>query len=82
MNFFNRSDNYLEAVITYTEDLALEEAQLADEEMRMGIYRSPLHGIPYGVKDVIAVPGYPTTWGAKAFQNRVITLNLLLDDLR
>eukprot|EP00210_Caulerpa_lentillifera_P009624 g9180.t2 len=65
-----KSDVYLKAVITYTEELALQKAQQADREMKMGIFRTPLHGIPYGLKDIIAVPGYPTTWGSKALQNQ------------
>jgi Asp-tRNA(Asn)/Glu-tRNA(Gln) amidotransferase A subunit family amidase len=54
-------------VITLTEDLALREAKQADEELAQGHDRGPLHGIPYGIKDLFAVKGYPTTWGANTF---------------
>jgi Asp-tRNA(Asn)/Glu-tRNA(Gln) amidotransferase A subunit family amidase len=62
----------LQCVITLTEDLAMREAQKADNEIRKGIYRSPLHGIPYGVKDLLSLKGYPTTWGAEPYQDQVI----------
>ena len=54
---------YLECVITLTEDLALQQAKQADDELKKGIYRGLLHGIPYGLKDLFAVKGYKTTWG-------------------
>ena len=54
----------LECIITLTEELALKQAQKADKEISQGIYKGPLHGIPYGVKDLFAVEGYKTTWGA------------------
>jgi len=60
------------AVITLTEDLALQQAKKADEEIANGKYRGPLHGIPYGIKDLFAVPGYKTTWGAEPYQNQVL----------
>ena len=62
----------LNFVITFTDDLALEQAQRADEEISSGNYRGPLHGIPYGVKDLFAVQGYKTTWGAEPFRDQVI----------
>ncbi len=55
-----------------TEDLALKQAGKADAEIAAGIYRGPLHGIPWGAKDLIAYPGYPTTWGAVPFKDQVI----------
>jgi len=58
--------------VTITEDLAMKQARTADEEIAAGKYRGPLHGIPYGVKDLCAVRGYPTTWGAAPFRDRVI----------
>jgi Asp-tRNA(Asn)/Glu-tRNA(Gln) amidotransferase A subunit family amidase len=58
-------------LVTLTEDLALEQAAAADKEIRAGHYRGPLHGIPYGVKDLFDTKGIPTTWGAEPFQNRV-----------
>src|SRR5579883_268515 len=54
----------LNAVVTLLPERALAAAQRADEELRAGVDRGPLHGIPYGVKDLVAVAGAPTTWGA------------------
>ncbi len=62
----------LNCVVTITEELALSQAARADEEIGSGKYRGPLHGIPWGAKDLIAVPGYPTTWGIPQFENREI----------
>ncbi|CAM2009481.1 amidase [Acanthopleuribacter pedis] len=62
----------LEAVITLTEERALAAAERADREIATGLYRGPLHGIPYGAKDLFAVAGYPTTWGAKPFAAQVL----------
>ena len=53
----------LNAVVTLREDVAKREAALADAELRGGLDRGPLHGIPYGLKDIAASPGAPTTWG-------------------
>jgi Asp-tRNA(Asn)/Glu-tRNA(Gln) amidotransferase A subunit family amidase len=61
----------LECVVTLTESLALEQACRADKEIAAGKYRGPLHGIPYGAKDLLAVKGYPTTWGAAPYTNQV-----------
>ena len=63
----------LECVITLTEDLALRQARHADEEIAAGRYRGPLHGIPYGAKDLLAVAGYPTTWGAEPYKDQVLS---------
>ena len=62
----------LECVVTLTEDLALKQASMADEEIRRGRYLGPLHGIPYGAKDLLAVPGYKTTWGATTHKDQII----------
>jgi Asp-tRNA(Asn)/Glu-tRNA(Gln) amidotransferase A subunit family amidase len=62
----------LSAVVTLTEELALKQARQADEELAQGKYRGPLHGIPYGIKDLFAVPGYPTTWGAEPYRNQML----------
>jgi len=62
----------LNCVITLTEKLALAQAKRADEELAKGIYRGPLHGIPWGAKDLLATKGIKTTWGAKPYQNQVI----------
>jgi len=67
-----RYDDTLLSVITVTEELALEQARRADEEIQQGKYRGPLHGIPYGVKDLLAVEGYKTTWGANTHKNQMI----------
>jgi Asp-tRNA(Asn)/Glu-tRNA(Gln) amidotransferase A subunit family amidase len=62
----------LECTITLTEELALEQARRADEEIAAGRYRGPLHGIPWGAKDLLAVKGYKTTWGAMPYQDQII----------
>jgi Asp-tRNA(Asn)/Glu-tRNA(Gln) amidotransferase A subunit family amidase len=67
-----RFDPVLKCVITYTEELALRQAEQADREIAAGHYRGPLHGIPWGAKDLIAWPGYKTTWGATPFKDQVI----------
>lgn len=69
-----RYDHVLEAVVTYTEELAYSQAKMADELLGKGIYLGPLHGIPYGLKDIVAVPGYKTTWGSKTFKDQVIDM--------
>jgi len=65
----------LECVITITEELAIEQARRADAEIAAGKYRGPLHGIPYGAKDLLSVAGYKTTWGAEPFKNQMIEEN-------
>ena len=70
-----RYDYVLEAVVTYTTDMAMQEARAADALLAQGTYLGPLHGIPYGLKDIIAVNGYPTTWGAPQFRNQYIEEN-------
>ncbi len=70
-----RYDPYLHCVVTLTEDLALEQASRADDEIGRGHYRGPLHGIPWGAKDLLAVRGYPTTWGAEPYQEQVIDMD-------
>ena len=65
-------DPSLKSVITLTEDSALKAARVADQELDLGIIRGPLHGIPYGLKDLIAIEGHPTTWGAKPYQDQTI----------
>jgi len=62
----------LECVITLTEDLAMQQAKQADEDLKKGIYHGPLHGIPYGLKDLFAVKGYKTTWGSTPYKDQVI----------
>jgi Asp-tRNA(Asn)/Glu-tRNA(Gln) amidotransferase A subunit family amidase len=62
----------LAAVVTVTEELALQQAAKADEEIAQGKNRGILHGIPYGIKDLFAAPSYKTTWGAEPYQNQII----------
>jgi Asp-tRNA(Asn)/Glu-tRNA(Gln) amidotransferase A subunit family amidase len=68
----HRYDSLLKCVVTFTDDLALKQAEQADRELRQGQDRGPLHGIPWGLKDVLAYPGYPTTWGAPQYRDRTI----------
>lgn len=62
----------LQCSISITDSLALAQAKRADEEIQNGQYRGILHGIPYGTKDLMAVPGYTTTWGAAPYKDQVI----------
>ncbi len=64
-------DPQLRAIITLTKDPALEAARQADREIAAGKYRGPLHGIPFGVKDLLDTAGIPTTWGAEPFRDVV-----------
>ena len=59
-------------VVTLTEDLALKQAAAADAEIKRGRYRGPLHGIPWGAKDLFATKGIKTTWGAEPYRDQVI----------
>jgi len=73
--FIDRIKKYgdtLECVITVTEDIALQQAAQADAEIAAGNYRGPLHGIPYGLKDLFAVKGTRTTWGAAPYKEQMI----------
>jgi Asp-tRNA(Asn)/Glu-tRNA(Gln) amidotransferase A subunit family amidase len=66
-----RLDSKIRAVITVTKDHAIARAKQADAEIAAGKYRGPLHGIPYGVKDLLDTKDIPTTYGAEPFRNRV-----------
>ena len=68
----HRLDPKLHMLITATEERALKQAAMLDAEAAKGKYRGPLHGIPWGAKDLLAVKGYPTTWGAGGFEHQVI----------
>jgi len=70
-----RYDPQLRCVITLTEALALEQARRADAEIAKGHYRGPLHGIPWGAKDLLAVKNYPTTWGATPYKEQTLDLD-------
>ena len=59
-------------VVTLTEELALQQAREAESEIKRGKYRGPLHGIPWGAKDLFATRGVRTTWGAEPYQNQII----------
>jgi Asp-tRNA(Asn)/Glu-tRNA(Gln) amidotransferase A subunit family amidase len=72
LNRLKRYDPVLKCVITLTEDRALAQARAADAEIARGKYRGPLHGIPWGAKDLLAVRGYKTTWGAGPYKDQVI----------
>jgi Asp-tRNA(Asn)/Glu-tRNA(Gln) amidotransferase A subunit family amidase len=65
-------DPTLLCVVSLTEDLAMRQAKQADAEIARGHYRGPLHGIPWGAKDLIAYPGYKTTWGAGPFKDQTL----------
>ncbi len=67
-----RYNPLLHFVITLTTDRALAQAHEADADIRRGHYRGPLHGLPWGAKDLLAVKGYPTTWGAGGFEHQTI----------
>ncbi len=67
-----RYDPQLRCVVSLTEDIALRQARQADEEIASGRYRGPLHGIPWGLKDLFAVKGTRTTWGMTPYRDRVI----------
>jgi Asp-tRNA(Asn)/Glu-tRNA(Gln) amidotransferase A subunit family amidase len=68
----NRHGPTLECVVTLTEDLARRQAARADAELARGHYRGPLHGIPWGAKDLLAEDEYRTTWGAKPYEDQQI----------
>ena len=63
----------LNCTITFTEELAMEQATRATKEIKAGKHRGPLHGVPWGAKDLFATKGIPTTWGAEPFQNQVFS---------
>lgn len=70
-----RYDPKLRCVITLTPELALEQARRADAEIASGHYRGPLHGIPWGAKDLLDTAGIPTTFGAEPFRSRIPSQN-------
>ena len=73
--FIDRLKKYsprLHCTIELTEELALRQARKADAELARGVYRGPLHGIPYGIKDLFAVAGTHTTWGTPPYRDQVI----------
>jgi hypothetical protein len=72
LNRLKKFGDTLQCVITLMEETAFQQARKADEENARGKYRGPLHGIPYGIKDLLAVEGTKTTWGAAGFQDQTI----------
>ncbi|MDH7492484.1 MAG: amidase [Candidatus Saccharicenans sp.] len=70
----------LRCLVTLTEELALQQASQADRELAAGIYRGPLHGIPYGLKDLLATKGYPTTWGSPIYREQQLDINSTVFD--
>jgi hypothetical protein len=69
-----RYDPLLKCVVTFMDEVALRQAKRADRELAQGKDRGPLHGIPWGLKDIIAYPGYPTTWCAPQYRHRIINV--------
>ncbi len=70
-----RFDPQLHCVVNLTEDIAMRQARRADEEIAAGTYRGPLHGIPWGAKDLLAVKGTKTTWGASPYRDQTIDVD-------
>jgi Asp-tRNA(Asn)/Glu-tRNA(Gln) amidotransferase A subunit family amidase len=68
-------DATLKFTVTLTEERARAQAKEADREIAAGKYRGPLHGLPWGAKDLLAVKGYPTTWGAGGFEKQMLDEN-------
>jgi Asp-tRNA(Asn)/Glu-tRNA(Gln) amidotransferase A subunit family amidase len=76
--YLNRLKKYgpaLECIVTLTEELALKQARRADQEIAAGHYRGPLHGIPWGAKDLLSTAGAKTTWGAEPYKDQVLDEN-------
>jgi aspartyl-tRNA(Asn)/glutamyl-tRNA(Gln) amidotransferase subunit A len=77
-SYLSRSETLgprFQAYATLTGELALEQARTAEAEIVAGHYRGPLHGVPYALKDLVAVEGYPTTWGARPFADQKFDYN-------
>ena len=72
LNRIKKLDKKINAFVTITENLAIEQAKKADKEIKDGNYKGLLHGIPYGIKDLASYPNFPTTWGAMPLKNQVI----------
>src|SRR5437667_6187849 len=81
--YLDRSQKHGPRVNAYanlTPEIALEQAKAAEKEIQRGHYRGPLHGIPYAAKDLLAVKGLPTTWGAKPYADQVFDYNATVID--
>ncbi len=68
----HRYNDRLNCVVTFLDDLAMAQAKQADADFKASHYKGPLHGIPWGAKDIIAVKGYKTTWGSGAYKDQMI----------
>jgi Asp-tRNA(Asn)/Glu-tRNA(Gln) amidotransferase A subunit family amidase len=68
----HRYNDRLNCVVTFLDDVAMTQAKQADADLKAGKYKGPLHGIPWGAKDIIAVKGYKTTWGSGAYKEQMI----------
>jgi Asp-tRNA(Asn)/Glu-tRNA(Gln) amidotransferase A subunit family amidase len=68
----HKHNEKLNCVVTFLDDVALAQARQADSEIAAGKYKGPLHGIPWGAKDIIAVKGYKTTWGSGAYKDQML----------
>jgi Asp-tRNA(Asn)/Glu-tRNA(Gln) amidotransferase A subunit family amidase len=68
----HKYNDKLNCVVTFLDDVAMAQAKQADAEIAAGKHKGPLHGIPWGAKDIIAVKGYKTTWGSGAYQDQMI----------
>jgi len=75
LNRLKKHDAQLHCVVTLTEDLAMEQAHRADAEIKQNKFRGPLHGIPYGAKDLLAKQGYKTTWGAMPYKDQTLDMD-------
>src|SRR5579859_6555599 len=81
--FLDRSQKFgprFNAYAMLTPEIAMEQAKAAEKEIQRGHYRGPLHGIPYAAKDLLAVKGIPTTWGAKPYASQVFEYNATVID--
>src|SRR5436190_14885386 len=68
----HRYNGSLNCVVTFLDDVAMAQAKRAETEIAAGKYKGPLHGIPWGAKDIIAVKGYKTTWGSEVYKDQMI----------
>src|SRR6202044_2515150 len=68
----HKYNDKLNCVVTFLDEVAIAQAKAADAEIASGKYKGPLHGIPWGAKDIIAVKGYKTTWGSGAYKEQMI----------
>ena len=81
MDRLKRHNPVLNCVVSFTDDLAMHQARAADAEIEAGRYKGPLHGIPWGAKDIIAAKGYRTTWGSGAYQEQVLDYDATVIEL-